>query len=552
MATVSRRGIFGQLAGKIPHVNLKSRRCIYLQATTWESDSHGLFDYEAANVHRKSFKINCRRDSYCILRDGSTVSILHENDAVNYLGSQSEAVVLLKLCSDGDAFYIFSGSALANDRRHTIELKRTNEKLWLVVRSAENGVRITNGDVMKLGRYKLHVKEAVTSAEEPQLASWDPHLCNDNDDCETVAPDGEIPVVTDAENGSNPFPTSEFFPTSTEKEDLSVGYSVKDSNIEGSGTLAHLTKFNGEPQLEKCTSTDLQVANLQKISSHHSGCVDGCGTQCCRICLSNYMEFGNPMVSPCKCKGSMEFVHLKCLRTWMMGRLNIQNGNLDATVSFFWRTLDCELCKTAYPTFVNAASKKIELLSIPRPSAPYLIVEPTVTNGHGMHIICLANKKSARFGRGHGSDVRLSDISVSRFHATIRYHKNQFMLKDQCSKFGTLVEIKRGFKLENFNSGLALQIGRTVISIRIKRNWKLLQLCGSSVDSREQDINSYDPPDSVISEEAFRVLSRANQNSPQTQWWHSLQSDWNQSVLADSDTPTGSHSRLRGRANALF
>ncbi|KAF8819058.1 FHA domain-containing protein, partial [Cardiosporidium cionae] len=486
MATALSRSLFGQLAGKISPVSIRSRRCIYLQATTWESDSHG--------------------DSYCVLRDGSTVSILHEDEAINYLRSHSEAVILLKLCSDGDAFYIFSGSALAVDKRHSIESKRMNERLWLVVRSAENGVRITNGDIMKLGRYKLRVKEAVTLSQESQHAFLDAHPCHDSDDCETVAPDGEVMAVTDTENGINPFLTTEAFPTPTEKEYLNVECSGKVSNSEGNDALAHSIKFSGEP-LESI-STDLQSANIQKISSHcYSGYIDNVATRSCRICLSNFEEFGNPMVSPCKCKGSMEFVHLTCLRTWMKGRLNIQNGNSAAAVSFFWRALDCELCKTAYPIFVNAASRKIELLSIPRPSAPYLIVEPTVTTGHGMHIICLANKKSARFGRSHGSDVRLSDISVSRFHATIRYHKNNFLLKDQCSKFGTLIEIKRGFKLENFNSGLALQVGRTVISIRIKRNWKLLQFCGGSIDSAEQDINSYDSSDNVVSEDAYRALS---------------------------------------------
>lgn len=34
----------------------------------------------------------------------------------------------------------------------------------------------------------------------------------------------------------------------------------------------------------------------------------------CRICLSKMASLANPLVSPCKCSGTMKFLHLKCLR----------------------------------------------------------------------------------------------------------------------------------------------------------------------------------------------------------------------------------------------
>ena len=42
-------------------------------------------------------------------------------------------------------------------------------------------------------------------------------------------------------------------------------------------------------------------------------------------------------------------------------------------------------------------------------------------------------------GRGLEVDIRLSDISVSRLHATIVHENNHFYLTDENSKFGTLV-----------------------------------------------------------------------------------------------------------------
>ncbi len=50
--------------------------------------------------------------------------------------------------------------------------------------------------------------------------------------------------------------------------------------------------------------------------------------------------------------------------------------------------------------------------------------------------------KYINIGRGHDSDLRVNDISVSRCHALIKFKKGTFQLKDNKSKFGTLVLIK--------------------------------------------------------------------------------------------------------------
>jgi len=45
-------------------------------------------------------------------------------------------------------------------------------------------------------------------------------------------------------------------------------------------------------------------------------------------------------------------------------------------------------------------------------------------------------------GRGHESDLRVSDISVSRCHAILKYDwekSHGYFLEDNLSKFGTLV-----------------------------------------------------------------------------------------------------------------
>ena len=41
--------------------------------------------------------------------------------------------------------------------------------------------------------------------------------------------------------------------------------------------------------------------------------------------------------------------------------------------------------------------------------------------------------------RGHQSDITISDISVSRFHAFIKYEKINFLIFDNNSKFRTFI-----------------------------------------------------------------------------------------------------------------
>eukprot|EP00434_Breviolum_minutum_P015873 symbB.v1.2.013987.t1/scaffold1006.1/size144824/8 len=54
----------------------------------------------------------------------------------------------------------------------------------------------------------------------------------------------------------------------------------------------------------------------------------------CRICLLEGPGEDDPLIAPCQCKGSIEYVHLGCLRHWIRGRLNLADRPLG---SYFYR-----------------------------------------------------------------------------------------------------------------------------------------------------------------------------------------------------------------------
>jgi pSer/pThr/pTyr-binding forkhead associated (FHA) protein len=98
--------------------------------------------------------------------------------------------------------------------------------------------------------------------------------------------------------------------------------------------------------------------------------------------------------------------------------------------------------------------KKIEIIAIPKPPGHYIILEALKkdkTANKGVNVISFCNKTSIKIGRGHDSEFRISDISVSRFHAQIVAKNGSFILEDHTSKFGTLIQVKRPLAVDQSN-----------------------------------------------------------------------------------------------------
>lgn len=111
--------------------------------------------------------------------------------------------------------------------------------------------------------------------------------------------------------------------------------------------------------------------------------------------------------------------------------------------------------------------QSFDLIEIKRPVGQnYLILESLNqmkdnNNYKSIHVIILEEDKKIIIGRGHDSDVRINDISVSRAHAYLQFSKGRLLLKDLKSKFGTLGLIRN--EVEVGNQKVCLQVGRTYI-----------------------------------------------------------------------------------------
>jgi pSer/pThr/pTyr-binding forkhead associated (FHA) protein len=89
--------------------------------------------------------------------------------------------------------------------------------------------------------------------------------------------------------------------------------------------------------------------------------------------------------------------------------------------------------------------KPIEILDFETPVSDYIVLESvTLQNIRIIHVISMFDRNFCKVGRGHDVDIRVTDISVSRFHAKIvESEAGDFYVEDNHSKFGTLIQIRR-------------------------------------------------------------------------------------------------------------
>lgn len=124
--------------------------------------------------------------------------------------------------------------------------------------------------------------------------------------------------------------------------------------------------------------------------------------------------------------------------------------------------------------------KRWNLVDLKRPTdkdTPYIILESLNSEKNSSRtihtVIINTDRNTFSLGRGHDSDLRINDISVSRKHANLEYKDGSFYFVDLKSKFGTLALLSQDVELVEQNSQ-TFQIGRTVVTLKAKltQPWK--------------------------------------------------------------------------------
>ena len=193
----------------------------------------------------------------------------------------------------------------------------------------------------------------------------------------------------------------------------------------------------------------------------------------CRICYGDDTSTENPLISPCICKGSMKYIHYKCLKNWLNSKIEseIEQSSDNETIIYNTKELSCELCKAKFPDYIKIKDKLFNI-SFYKPKFQEFIVFESMkadkNKNKYIYIISLDNRSCINIGRSSECELSIPELSISRFHAIIHKNKGELFIEDNKSKFGTLILVQNNnIKMNDFLA-LKLQIKNTYIKIKMK------------------------------------------------------------------------------------
>eukprot|EP00826_Nyctotherus_ovalis_P048154 TRINITY_DN5639_c0_g1_i8.p1 TRINITY_DN5639_c0_g1~~TRINITY_DN5639_c0_g1_i8.p1 ORF type:complete len:119 (-),score=15.14 TRINITY_DN5639_c0_g1_i8:197-553(-) len=113
------------------------------------------------------------------------------------------------------------------------------------------------------------------------------------------------------------------------------------------------------------------------------------------------------------------------------------------------------------------------MIDVPRPLNGDFLIFESINKTKGavrtVHLLIPGSLgKVYKMGRGHEADVKIIDISVSRLHAKIKLTQKGFVMQDNNSKFGILVQIKNKATYR-FSDHPLIQYGRTRMAISVRK-----------------------------------------------------------------------------------
>ena len=236
----------------------------------------------------------------------------------------------------------------------------------------------------------------------------------------------------------------------------------------------------------------------------------------CRICYAEeepVSDFNNPLVQPCKCSGSLKYIHLNCLKHWLNTKSCIKVETNDNYSIFLVKPVECEICKTKFPDFVKHKDNLYEILDFKSEFDNYFTIESLTidkNNNRCIYFINLDKNIKLKIGRGHDANLTLTDISVSRVHSIITIENKNIYLEDNNSKFGTLVLVQTPTLKLIENLPLFIQIGRTFLECMLKKPFSLFSCC--EVNEKPNNNYYYQQNDIYIENNLLNIITVKTDN----------------------------------------
>ena len=351
---------------------------------------------------------------------------------------------------------------------------------WFSLRNSQidkkiNTFKINEGDVIKIGKIIIRIRRIKINKKNKKTNNNNNNNNINNNDC-------SISMSVDKINNLKEIGTNAI--NDNNIDDISINNNINtieniDKNHKKNNKndifCANLKKTNRSINMKNLENSEKNNDEGEESNKNSDFC-----QKICRICYQEDDTKENPLIQPCLCSGSLKYIHLNCLKQWIGTRSCIRVDNNDYCSIFLVKEINCELCKNKLPDYIRHKNKLYKIIEFHTEFKNYLSFENLTLDKQKnkfIYVINLDNNKKIKIGRGHESNVVLSDISVSRIHCQLDVDNNEVYLEDNNSKYGTLVLIQTPKISLVENLSLNLHIGRSFINCKIKKPFKLFSCC---------------------------------------------------------------------------
>ncbi len=413
---------------------------LQIESKSWIKDTEDLFDFEAKDIKSKTFTLtNDNKESFLIVtykeNQEEEIELINSNKLLQekILSDKKTKIISEIIFNKQNSTFNFINS-LNSENLNKIYSKENCERIWKNI-SKEEETEIKEGDIFKLGRVRLKFNKIMFNSFSQRNNTINTEIYNFNSNCNI-----------NGLNNSNNNITNIIFNNSITEE---ISGNELNENVKVKNVLMNSEK------------------NDYKFY--------------CRICYRNDSDLNDPLISPCKCSGSMGYIHYKCLKNCI--EVKIQKRKEENFIFYNWNNFNCEICLFPYPKYIKYKNRNYYLVEIDTSKFnQYCICDYSLfddnqkkTFHRGCVIFKIEDDNEITLGRNQSNGVKLKDISVSRKHCYIIKRNGKLYIKDLNSKFGTLQYIKKKFDIQ-IDDNLDLLSGKNRFLINLSKKWSFLGL----------------------------------------------------------------------------
>jgi len=450
-------------------MSIKDNYYLSLNITShvWLKKTDDLFDFESENISTKNFSFNEEdKENYIVCYKENDFEecndILSSRNLKEKLYKNNTTKIISVLIYNNSTFNF---SLINSYKKKHIEnlFKPDNcERMWSVISKNEYSL-IKEGDIIKLGRLRLKFDKIVFNKTQT-----------------------ENNLYSKVNNTINGMLTTSINIKELDDFNLTQNFNNKDNISED---LNNMILYRNNYYLDDNIKTK-RGDNIEKI--------------CCRLCYQEESNISDPLLSPCKCNGSMKYIHFSCLKKSIKQKIQIRKeDNCDL---YFFKSYCCEICLETYPKYITYKTNIYNLVDIDISKYSDYILTSIIyysdTNNSdkkqlsylGYLIFKIDEQNELKIGRNQNNHIVLKDISISRNHCVLKRENNNLKIKDVNSKFGTLLYIKNIKKIE-IDKPLELISGKHKFIFDLKyqkksfslfKNWFNQSCCSCNQNSKDK------------------------------------------------------------------